>query len=227
MTGCREHGELVGGYVLGALEPDEMAAMRRHIQVCPRCAREERELSGLPSLLGEIDPADVPPPVISAEVEERVLDRFVRDRSRRRGLTPRRRPSVRAALAAGALVAALLVALILLLPGEDDPGVYATADLRGLAGRADADLTTVPAGTQVSLSASGLRGGTYELWCVRSDGRWVSGGTFRASVDGDAEAQLTAAVRPGDYHRIVVTRRSAGPEGRERGEAQLGGRLRY
>jgi hypothetical protein len=53
----------------------------------------------------------------------------------------------------------------------------------------------------------------YELWCVRSDGRWVSGGTFRAASDGRAEAELTAAVRPGDYHSMVVTRHRDGKHG--------------
>ena len=87
----------------------------------------------------------------------------------------------------------------------------------------------VPAGTKVTLAARGLdsQGGAYEVWCVRVNGDWVSGGSFRASVDGHAQADLTAAVKPGDYHVIVVTRadRSSGREGR--GTAVLRGELRY
>jgi hypothetical protein len=64
----------------------------------------------------------------------------------------------------------------------------------------------------------------YELWCVREDGRWVSGGTFRAGGDGRAEAVLTAAVRPGDYHVVVVTRHAAQAG---HGRALLRGRLEY
>jgi hypothetical protein len=64
----------------------------------------------------------------------------------------------------------------------------------------------------------------YELWCIRADGHWVSGGTFRAANDGRAEAVLTAAVRPGDYHVMVVTRHTG--EGKH-GPALLRGRLRY
>ena len=65
----------------------------------------------------------------------------------------------------------------------------------------------------------------YELWCIRADGHWVSGGTFRAASDGRAEAVLTAAVRPGDYHVMVVTRHTG--MGAEHGPALLRGRLDY
>ena len=30
----------LGAYTLGALEPDEAAAVRRHLAVCPECAAE-------------------------------------------------------------------------------------------------------------------------------------------------------------------------------------------
>jgi hypothetical protein len=85
----------------------------------------------------------------------------------------------------------------------------------------------VPAGTRVRLWARGLRrprGAVYELWCVRADGRWVSGGTFRAGRDGRARAHLTAAVDPGEYHTMVVTRRSGEDQ---RGRPVLRGSLRY
>ena len=50
MSGCRSHGELMGAYVLGALEPDEMDEMRAHVAGCPRCAPEVRSLAD-PALL--------------------------------------------------------------------------------------------------------------------------------------------------------------------------------
>ena len=45
MTGCPTLDELVGGYVLGALEQAEMDQMRRHIAECPRCGREVHGLA--------------------------------------------------------------------------------------------------------------------------------------------------------------------------------------
>ena len=36
----------------------------------------------------------------------------------------------------------------------------------------------------------------------------MSGGTFRVGSGGSAEVELTSAARPGDYERVLVTRRS-------------------
>src|SRR3954466_12608863 len=73
--------EDVGAFVLGALEPAEQERVKAHIAECAECAAMHDELAGLPRLLdlavvtgaGEDDPL---PPAI----EERVLDRFARER---------------------------------------------------------------------------------------------------------------------------------------------------
>ena len=106
----------------------------------------------------------------------------------------------------------------------DDEEAYARAQMGGESGaRAYARLEAVPAGTRVSLRArelGGVPGNRYELWCIATDGRWVSGGSFRAP-GGEAEVVLTAAVGPGEYHRLVVT-----PEGR-RAPTLMRGTLEY
>jgi hypothetical protein len=234
VSACPTHGALLGGYVLGSLEPPEMEEMRRHVAGCPYCGPEARALGVLPALLDTIDPADVPPPALSPSVEEAVLDRFARERSRRdrprrRGLPWLRAPRL-AALGA-ACVAAVVIALLVTGNGEDSHA-YASAKLAPVGtvrtASAVAWADDVAAGTRVRLRARGLPAtgrAMYELWCIRSDGHWVSGGTFRAAGNGRAEAVLTAAVRPGDYHVMVVTRHS-GKES-EHGPALLRGELRY
>jgi Putative zinc-finger len=231
VSGCHTHGALLGGYVLGALEPAEMEAMRVHLESCPQCAREERKLAGLPELLDTIEPGDVPPPQLSPELEELVLDRFVRERREpERPSAPRwRRVPVLAA--ASGIAAALLVGLVVLLVGgEAEDSAYAWSSLKGRGEAANAQgyarLAAVDAGTHVSLQARRLPGKReqFELWCVRTDGRWVSGGTFTSRPDGRAAAELTAAVAPGDYHVIVVTTLGAGPEP---GTPVLRGKLTY
>jgi anti-sigma-K factor RskA len=244
MSGCPTHGTLIGGYALGALEPEEMEEMRRHVAVCPQCGPEAHRLQGLPGLLDQIAPADVPPPALSPQVEEAVLDRFARERreegaggaSERRAGRSTRRPALlgrRPLAIATACLIVLVATLALILPGgeEDGTAAYASVSLdprAGSSGSGTAWLDNMPAGTRIRLEARGLPAGSeYEVWCIRADGRWVSGGTFLADRDGRTEAELTAAVRPGDYHRMVVTRRPERAGEAERGPAVLGGELRY
>jgi hypothetical protein len=219
--------------------------MRRHVADCPQCGPEAQRLQGLPGLLDRIAPADVPPPTLSPQVEEAVLDRFARERreegaggapergagrSARRPALFRRRPLALAA----ACVAALTLGFAVILPLAGDDGgapAYATVSLdpkAGGYGSGTAGLDDVPAGTRIRLEARGLQAGSeYEVWCIRTDGRWISGGTFWANRSGPTEADLTAAVRPGEYHRMVVTRRPEGAGEGDRGPAVLGGELRY
>jgi anti-sigma factor RsiW len=234
VSGCHTHGALLGGYVLGRLEPAEMEEVRRHLESCTQCAREAAKLSGLPALLDKIDPEDVPPPQLSPELEEVVLDRFVRERQQQPAPQLARRRRMPVLAAATGIAAALLLAVVVLLAGDGDDTVYATSDLSGpsqAAGpKGTAWLTAVDAGTHVSLQAKQLPtdgGHVYELWCVRPDRTWVSGGTFKARADGRAAAEFTAGVKPGDYHMIVITQIPAGaPEG-ARGSMVLKGHLKY
>jgi Anti-sigma-K factor rskA, C-terminal/Putative zinc-finger len=226
VSGCRTHGDSIGPYVLGALEPDEMEAMRKHIAGCARCSAEVRSLAAVPALLDRAQ-VDEEVATLSPALEDEVLDRFVRERAAA-APRPRRWPRLAIpAIAVSALIAAVLVAT---LPGGGNTA-YAHADLwslpagGGAAGTADA--AEVTAGTRVKIRAHDLpvsRGTAYELWCVRSDGRWINGGSFHAREDGSATADLTAAVRPGEYHVVVITRRSTGGV---RGAEVMRGKLTY
>lgn len=225
MTGCRSHGDLIGPYILGALEPDEMEEMTQHLSECGRCSAERRRLASLPTLLDSAQAQDTIAS-LSPQLEEAVLDRFVRERAQR---GRRRRQWPRFALpAAAALTVILAVVLALALPGGGERA-YARAELWSTSGRVlgNASVSEVASGTNVQLRAHDLpvrHGAVYELWCVRTDGRWINGGSFHARADGTASAQLTAAVSPGEYHVMVVTRRS---EGGRRGAEVMRGKLKY
>ena len=73
---CDDLRPLLGGYVLGALEPDEMEAVREHLPACPACSAEHASLAGLPALLDLAAPLDAPDEPLSPAFEEALLDRF-------------------------------------------------------------------------------------------------------------------------------------------------------
>jgi len=221
--------ELLGGYVLGALEPEERSAVDRHLETCPDCRREHAELSGVPELLEVLDSPDTTPKPPPPQLEEAVLDRFARERRR---LFPSRRPrrrvwGLRLGIAGAAAAAAVALALAGVFSTSDDGSAFGHARLWG-GGRAmaDADLRAVRAGTGVRLSVRGLpttRSRVYELWCVPDRGHWISGGTFRVDRRGRAHVSLTSAARPGEYERMLVTRHADGV----RGPRVLAGAVEY
>lgn len=234
MTACARYRESLGGYVLNALEPDEAEVMRSHLQSCPGCRAEYAELEGVPALLEELAD-DAPPELPPQTLEEAVLDRFARER---RGLSqparprrPRRRRLATAIAAAGAAAVAGLAIAGVFGSGSEDQAfgqVRLTGTAQAAGAAADAKLRAVRAGTGVSLRVTGLpavQGQVYELWCVPDDGRWISGGTFRVDARGGARVTLTSAARPGDYERMLVTRRPA-VEGM-RGASVLTGHVEY
>jgi hypothetical protein len=226
LSACRAHADDIGPFVLGALEPEEMDAIRRHLASCPACAAEARSLSRLPSLL-DCAQAEDRIEVLPPRLEDEILDRFVRERA---SSGRRRRAWLRLAIPAVAIAALVAGILVVAVPGGTTTA-YAHAELwsmpAGGGAAGTADVAEVPAGTRVELRADHLpvrRGSSYELWCVRSDGRWINGGSFQARADGTAAAELTAAVRPGEYHVVVITRRSSGGV---RGPEVMRGKLNY
>jgi putative zinc finger protein len=222
VTGCDEIRHDLGGYVLGALEPAEAAAIRAHIDRCPECAGEHASLLDLPGLLDlaqGIDAAAGPAPA----VEERLLDRVARTsrigaaRTWRRFLrfpANRRRPLAMAAIGLACAALGGAVAAVTVGGGDDQlqsPPSY-TVMLKGTAAspraNARAALESVPGGTTVLLWVNGLPGDSdtvYEVLCEKGN-QSSSAGTFRVDRDGQASITLTTAARRGQYDRIRVVR---------------------
>lgn len=241
-TECKDCRTLIGGYVLGALEPDEEVEVRRHLETCAECAAEHADLARLPDLLtlagGDDAVAERPP----AALEEAVLDRFAREHPAAEPVAAegpsapvvRLRDRLRRPLPAavgGAFAAAAAAVVIAFAVGGDEHYEAYHASLSGSAAapaaHASARLETAKAGTRVALRVNGLRGNpddVYELWCVRDDGTRVSAGTFRVDAQGRAAVQLTAAVVPGEYHRMSIERRGGAAAVSQR---VMGGQIRY
>ena len=222
---CDDIRPLLGGYVLGALEPEEMQAVRDHLPGCPACSAEHASLAGLPALLDLAAPLTAPDEPLSPAFEEALLDRFARDRETAAPKRGRRRPWLawtrpRVALASALVAATLTFATMAVL--DDDPSPPPTSrnyvvQLKAAAAvppgsedlRARVSLYRVQGGTGVHLWASGLPKGpgrVYEMLCEKR-GWSASAGTFRADAEGRVEVRLTTAARIGEYDSVRVVYR--------------------
>jgi len=215
---CAECRNLLGGFVLGALDPEEATEVRLHLASCQRCASEHAELAAMPGMLDTAAGIETTPAAPPAALEEAVVHEFVSERrppEHRRSWLRRTlmRPLPAAATAAAAAVALTLLISAGLGGGAKQAENRYVASLRGLppvpGAHATARLASFSAGTRVDLSVNGLTpapDAVYELWCIRDDGTKMSAGTFRVDSSGRAIVHLTTAARLGDYHRLSVER---------------------
>jgi anti-sigma-K factor RskA len=223
MTQCDELRHSLGAYVLGALDVDDAAAVRRHLQECPECAAERDALVPLPGLLalaGGADEAVTEP--LSPAFEERLLDAYARDHAdrpvRRIGnLRTRLRPRWLAVGAATAVAAAALLAIVVL--GDSDPTRQYDVSFRSVnapGAAAHADLSSGNGGTTVHLWVKGLPRDDKAVYEVLCDAEmWTAtAGTFRTDSNGRAVVVLTTALRKGEYNAIRIVRRAHEPDGR-------------
>jgi hypothetical protein len=215
MTACEHVRPELGGYVLGALEPEEEAAVREHLATCAQCAAEHASLTGLPRLLALAAPmAEAGPP--APALEERVLDAIAGERPHRAPLARRLwRPRVLVP-AAAALAVAVLALVIALGGGEErQPGFeVALQPVAGETASGRAVLASADAGIKMQLWVRGLPhdpGIVYEVQCD-APGWTASAGTFRADAHGRAYVELNTAARRGEYDAIRVVRRSRSSE---------------
>lgn len=100
-------------YVLGSLSADDRREYEAHLSTCPRCRAAVAELSGIPTLLGKLDSADVaaiegeqPEPQLPPRTLDSLLTRVEARRRRSRWTT-----SVALAAAAAVLAVALVIAI--------------------------------------------------------------------------------------------------------------------
>ena len=214
---CEHLQSAIGAYALGVLEPDEAAAVRRHLETCPECAAEHDALAPLPGLLSLAGGAEeaVEKP-LSPAFEERLLDAFARDhasspRRRLKWRLPRRRW-----LAAGAVgVAAVAAAIVGLSVGAGDNGSGARYDVTfqnvGAPANATAaaKLESSEEGTRLRLRIDGLPAddeAVYEVLCD-AEAWTATAGTFRTDAKGHAYVILTTALQKDEYNAIRIVRR--------------------
>jgi putative zinc finger protein len=221
MSSCEHLRSAIGAYALEALDPDEAAEVRRHLEVCPQCAAEHDDLASLPGLLSLAAGAEeaVNKPLPEA-FEERLLDAFARDhaaspRRRLRWSLPRRRRLAAAALGVAAVAAAVVG---LQVGSEEEPARTYDVSFQNVSGPAEAsahaNLESNDEGTEVHLSVRGLprEEAVYEVLCDAEE--WTAtAGTFRTDAEGRAYVVLTTALRRSEYNAIRIVRRGHRKDG--------------
>lgn len=190
MSEHQELRNLLGPYVMGALEAREDRKVENHLRSCARCREEASGLRMAHERLLDLAYSTEFPP---RNPEERAVGDAIPHHKRRR------RPAVWAA----ALVFVLVVLGTILVPDLSGGGVLASATLTptDLAPDAGGHISIGDANgnTEVSLKAWGLPscegGDYYELWLVEGEER-VSAGSFTVGPGGEIDISMNAPASP-------------------------------
>jgi hypothetical protein len=196
--------EQIGAFLLGKLDEGERKAMQAHLNSCPDCQAEVRELGPVVTALADAAPdwidEDPQPP---EELEELTLAPIFGEIHRAR----RRRGQYRwSALAAAAICVVAIglagftwllepaVALVEPVPFSVAPGM-----------EVEGNLIKHASGTEIRLVVSGLRDGqTYRVTLVGEDGERVYAGTFIGTGDKPLSCTFTAALLRKEADRLEV-----------------------
>ncbi len=196
-----EHPEmrnLLGPYVMGALDPDDEREVEEHLDECAPCREEARDLRFAHERLADLATATEPPP---QELKGRILMTMPRRETRRVPL-----------VAAAAVLCALTVLGVLYSTGffATDEVASATLESTNLAPGAGGELQVREdnPNAHAELQVWGLpRPGPdeyYELWFGEEGGR-VSAGTFTVDARGKETLYMSVPERASDYQQVGIT----------------------
>ena len=185
----------LGAYILGGLEPDEVARLEEHLGSCAACRSELDELRPTAALLGQLRTGGIPVAVPTG-LDERVAAALETERTR--ALRTRWLRSAGLAAAAGAAAAAVLVVGLAVTGPEEAPpppleAVAVTVPGPGIT--ADADIVAHTWGVEVKLAGSGFaEGRRYRVAVLSTDGTRHPAGEFVGTGDRPMLCNLSSAV---------------------------------
>ena len=214
--------DLLGPYVLGALEPEEEREVEEHLSRCARCREEAQDLRLAHERLTDLAGVTQTPPT---ELKERVMYGVPR-RERRRA------PLAIVAVAAALCVLAVLVGLYSSTILGREALASANLEPTDLAPRAGGELRLQDddPNARAELEVWGLpRPGKdeyYELWFGTEEGR-MSAGTFTVDADGQDTIYMSVPEEASEYQRVGITLETFPREPRiSSAKVVLGGELR-
>jgi hypothetical protein len=215
MTGpeCRDIRQLLGVYVVGAIDPAERAQVDAHVGDCWACTEELGGLAGLPALLGRVPLADaeklseggygVPDmDEPSAELLNALLGRVA---SRRRNRVAR---SV-LALAAAAVIAAGGTAGVLHALQPSRPANVSQDVVRATSAGVTSQVhysATPWGGTAMRIAVVGIQQGTVcQFWVVNAAGQWSVAATWKMGPGYEHWYSVSSPVNAANVRGFKIT----------------------
>ena len=207
---CREIRQLLGVYVVGAIDPAERVLVDEHLGECPQCRDELAGLAGLPAMLSRVPAADVErmsfepsglPDMTepSAELLNSLLRKVsVKHRSRLwRGAVA---VAASAAIAAGAATAATELARSSSHVNDVASGANAQTHVAAIV-----DYAPTPwSGTEMRVQVTGIQPGTVCRFSINGH-TYVSSWTVRAPYGEKAWYTVYSPVRASTVHSFQIT----------------------
>jgi anti-sigma factor RsiW len=197
------HATDVGAYVIDALEPQERQGVRAHLEVCPACAAEVRDLAGLPALL-----ATVPPPGPALPPPEPSEVAFLRlRRSAAVAPPPHRAPpgTPRRWLLVAAAVVVLGASGVTAAVAVRDRTAPTTVAVQSGQMAVRASIAAAGAGSRITLALEGMPSGhRCELTVEARDGHWETASVWTADYEGEAHVSGAVGIRPADLRLLVI-----------------------
>ena len=213
---CTECEELLALAAVGALSPDEAAAMQKHVSSCQSCQATSRAFQQTAAVLPDSLDLLAPPAQLRRRLIERVHPVARREKASRLRSLWLRVPQSRLISAAGAAAVAAAVGLAILAtrPGAQ-PAATRTFAVTGAAGEPalHGQLLYLPSSSRSVLSVAGLPAApssqVYEVWLIPRSGSARPAAFLAPAPDGSA---WTAVVPgdPGDFKQLAATLEPAG-----------------
>ncbi|WP_328332634.1 MULTISPECIES: anti-sigma factor domain-containing protein [unclassified Streptomyces] len=187
---------------IGRLDATRSVAVQAHLDGCPDCRAELRELRGVAGPLGQADPDRVAeqPPAPPASLRTAIFTEIAKERQPRR-----RRPKV--LMLAAAVIAVCLGAGAVVAQQAASPHgrpVSFTAQPAGV--RASATVEGKGWGTMVHLDIAGLpQGKRYMVWLEQPDGSRMPAGSFIAGGPHTMSMQLAVGLPMPDAMALGIS----------------------
>ena len=212
---CRETRQLLGVYVVGAIDPAERMTVDEHLGECPQCRDELASLAGLPAMLSRVPAADVERISLEpsglpemTEPSAELLNSLLRKVSAKRR-TRLWRGAVAVAASAAIAAGAATAAIELASPPRPAANEVASASNASTHVAAVVDYTSTPwSGTEMHVGVSGIKvGTTCQFWVVGKNGPAYAGSWIvRAAPYGHkAWYSVSSSISTSTVHGFQIT----------------------